>query len=121
MLEQVIAENTAAIRELIALLKSGKATAPAAEAEAPKAEPVNAEAPKAEPVKTEGPKAEPVKEQAPKAAPAPVAEITANEVKAKFMAATREAKLAALKAVGVARFSEVKPEQFAAFAAALEA
>lgn len=123
MLEQAIADNTAAIRDLIAAIKG--IGAPAAAPKAPESvktpEPVKAAPAKApEPVK---PAPAPAAASAPAPAPAPAAasEITPDQVKAAFMAATREVKMRALAAVGAARFSAVKPEQFAAFYAALEA
>jgi len=115
MLEQAIAENTAAIRELIAVLIKDSGAIVRADAPRAESQPEKVEAPKVEPVKAEAPKAE----AAP--APAPTATVSADEVKAKFMAADRDHKLAALKSIGAARFSDVKPEQFAALAAALEA
>lgn len=133
MLEEVIKENTLAIRELIATIAKGVPT-PAAQVAA-----VAAEAPKGQKAKatvaTNGASstqvgaspAAPADATAQKTAPAAAptadgaASVTYEDVKAAILklsqAKGREQVVAALTAFGVAKGPELKPEQFAGFIA----
>lgn len=145
-LEKAIAENTAAVRELIAAL--GKVSIPSATVElttltpaiAPQAEVATAKKPtpaeKEEPVSSPRTVAEATADAAPEQkaestqkSPAPVSDDTAPAVtldtlidQAKKLAAakTRNALVAVLEAFGMARISEAKPEQYPALSVALQ-
>lgn len=106
MLEQVIAENTAVMKELVELLRSGTTVAPpsidAPKAKA-KAEKAKVEAPAAEP------QAEPAKAEEPK--------LSYNDV-AKHIVALDQAKGKAiarglLATFGASTLKDVKPERYA--------
>ena len=130
-LEATIAENTAAIRELIAAIANGipttAAQVAAVAAEAPKKEKGKATVPangasstSAETSPATGAAAQtPAAESAPTAPAA--ASVTYDEVKAAILklsqAKGREQVVAALTEFGVAKGPELKPEQFAGFIA----
>lgn len=112
-LEQAIAENTAAMRELIAVLASAKAAPAAAAVEPAPKKP----AAKAAEKPAEAPKAEPKANPQTGVDYAPVgAAITA------YAAANgRDATLAKLAELGVKSGKELKPDQYAAALAAFSA
>lgn len=134
-LETVIAENTAAIRELIAALANGvpttnqqvQAVVEEAKAEKP-AKAKKAEAPKQEaepePAATPEPKAEPAAaaaEAEPKAqAEASTYQDAASAITKLSRAKGRDAAVALLAQFGASKLPEVKPEQFADIIAAAE-
>lgn len=124
-IETLLADNTAAIRELIATIKA-QAYAEASQPAAPKAPPVAA---KPEPKAAKPtPAPAPVVEDTPEAhaTPAdPETLVTIDEVKAAVLklAATkgREAAVAVLQSFGAAKAPELKPEQYGDVLAALNA
>lgn len=136
MLEQALQENTLALRELIALMKTGRkpqAEQPAVEAEA-KAEPAAAPAPAAPAAADPAP--QPVPAPAPAAAapapaeaPAPAAKaetkIDFDQVKALFRQRQKEWGASRLKEIlqrfGAARLTEVLPEHWPEVLKLLEA
>lgn len=113
-IETLLAENTAAIRELIATIKAqayAEATQPAT-TKAPKLKPEN------DPTNTK-PAPEPVVEDTPEAhaTPAdPETLVTLDEIKAAVLklAATkgRDAAVGVLQSFGAAKAPELKPEQY---------
>lgn len=117
-IETLLADNTAAIRELIATIKA-QAYAEASQPAAPKAPPVAAKpTPAPAPVVEDTPEAH--------ATPAdPETLVTIDEVKAAVLklAATkgREAAVAVLLSFGAAKAPELKPEQYGAALDALNA
>jgi restriction endonuclease Mrr len=116
-IEQALAENTAAIRELINAFRAGVPTTAAqvaAVVEQAAAEPV-----KVEPAKAETPKVEPVK-----AEPAPAkGELTYEEVAKKVTQLgkkDRNVAVAILGKYGAAKLPQVDPSQFAELLAEVE-
>lgn len=124
-IEQALAENTAAIRELIEAIKNGvptttaqvEAVAAEAKAEKPKAE-KKAEAPKpeaeAEPAATPEPKTEPA------AAEAVDYDTVAKAITRLSRAKGRDAAVAVLAQFDAKKLPDVAPEQFADVLAAAE-
>lgn len=114
MLEVAIQENTAAVRELIALYKAGAGAPPPA----PKAE----TAPDAPADAPKGRKATDTKTPAADAKPAAVTyEQAAKAVTALIQRKGKPVALALLGKFGAAKLPEVKPERFAEVVAACEA
>lgn len=126
-IETLLADNTAALRELIATIKA-QAYAEVSQPAAPKADHLPAaEKPKPQAAKP-APAPAPVVEDTPEAhaTPAdPETLVTIDEVKAAVLklAATkgREAAVAVLQSFGAAKAPELKPEQYGAVLDALNA
>lgn len=127
-LEAVIAENTAAMKELTALLKGGAIAAP------PAAEPEQAPAPapkKDKPAKAEKPVEQPKAEEPAPEAPAPEPEapaeeapaLTYDEVAKSVKAAAMRSRAKAMEILAsfkIKHLSEAKPAQYPAIKAALD-
>ncbi len=107
-LEQSLNENTAALRELIALWKAGTVPAPAA---TPSDAPVKVVLPPAQAVATSSPAA-----AAPAASEPAKVEITYEVIKAKIVRLAAERgrgqSLAVLQRLGVTKGPDIKPEQY---------
>jgi hypothetical protein len=124
-LEQVIADNTAAIRDLIAAMQGAPVAAPVVtepKAEAPaktekKAKAEKAETPKVETAATPEPKEE-VAPAADEDAPAATYQDAAQAITALSKIKGRDAAVALLKKFGASKLPEVKPEDFDAIVAA---
>lgn len=115
MLETVIAENTAAVRELIALFKAaGIPLKPTSDAPAETPAPAAAK-PKARTEKAAEPAAPPA------AAPAAATyEQAAKAVTSLIQRKGKDAAVVVLKQFSAAKLSDVKPERFAEIVAACE-
>lgn len=120
-LEAVIAENTAAMKELTALLKGGAIAAP------PAAEPEQAPAPapkKDKPAKAEKPVEQPKAEEPAPEAPAEKAPaLTYDEVAKSVKAAAMRSRAKAMEILAsfkIKHLSEAKPAQYPAIKAALD-
>ena len=121
-LEQAIQENTAVLRELIAVMKGAQVAVPVVVAEETAAVEETKPAKKGKPEKAETPKQEPVATPEPKEEVAPAADEDEGPVATYQDAATaitqlskvkgRDAAVALLKKFGASKLPEVKPEDF---------
>lgn len=124
-LEQALAENTAAIRELIAALSTNPVAAPApAPEETRKPETVavaDAEPEKKKPEAKKETEKEKTPEPAPENAPEqPTYQETAAAITKLSRAKGREAAVAVLQSFGAEKLPEVDPSQFSAVLAAVQ-
>ena len=125
-LEQALIENTATLRELIAVMKGAQVASPVVVEEtaaiqetkpAKKGKPEKAETPKQEPVATPEPKEEvaPVADE--DEGPAATYQDAATAITQLSKVKGRDAAVALLKKFGASKLPEVKPEDFNAIVA----